>query len=119
MAATRSVLGPQPATGQSARPASDDLEGLMPIEEFFQPFRLKSLDLKNRFVMAPMTRSFSPSGVPTPEVAAYYTRRAQEVGLIISEGTVIERPASSNDPDVPHFYGSDALAGWKQVIDQV
>lgn len=70
--------------------------------------------------MAPMTRSFSPHGVPTSEVAAYYRRRAEgEVGLILSEGTVVNRPASSNDPNIPHFYGADALAGWKRVIDQV
>ncbi|MCW3473496.1 NADH:flavin oxidoreductase [Limobrevibacterium gyesilva] len=91
----------------------------MNVDALFRPFSLKSLNLKNRFVMAPMTRSFSPAGVPTPEVAAYYRRRAGEVGLIISEGTVVDRPASSNDPDVPHFYGEQSLAGWKRVIDGV
>ncbi len=39
--------------------------------------------------------------------------------MILSEGTVINRPASSNDADVPHFYGEAALNGWQQVIDQV
>ena len=92
----------------------------MSAEALFRPFRLKSLDLKNRVVMAPMTRSHSPGGVPTPEVAAYYARRAAaQVGLILSEGTVVERPASANDPKVPHFWGEDALAGWKRVIDEV
>jgi len=87
---------------------------------FFKPFKLKSLTLKNRFVMAPMTRSFSPGGVPTSDVAAYYKRRAEgEVGLILSEGTVIDRPSSSNDPGIPHFYGKKALEGWKHVIDEV
>lgn len=86
----------------------------------FTPFKLRSLELKNRFVMAPMTRSFSRDGVSGPDVAAYYRRRAEnEVGLIISEGTVIDRPSSSNDPDVPHFHGEAALAGWKRVIDEV
>lgn len=86
----------------------------------FRPFALKSLRMKNRIVMAPMTRSFSPGGVPGPDVAAYYRRRAEnEVGLILSEGTVIDRPASSNDANVPHFYGEAALAGWKGVIDGV
>ncbi len=70
--------------------------------------------------MAPMTRSFSPNGVPTADVAAYYRKRAEgEVGLILSEGTVINRVASSNDANIPHFYGPDALAGWKNVIDGV
>jgi 2,4-dienoyl-CoA reductase-like NADH-dependent reductase (Old Yellow Enzyme family) len=89
-------------------------------ELLFQPFRLKSLNLKNRFVMAPMTRKFSPGGVPTDDVASYYRRRAEgDVGLILSEGTVINRPASSNEPTVPHFYGDNALAGWKKVVDEV
>ncbi len=70
--------------------------------------------------MAPMTRSFSPDGVPTLAVADYYVRRSQgEVGLIISEGTVVNRPAASNDRDIPHFYGEKALGGWKAVIDKV
>lgn len=70
--------------------------------------------------MSPMTRSFSPGGIPSPEVADYYGRRsAAEVGLIISEGTAIPRPAAVNNPNVPRFYGEDALSGWKRVIDQV
>ena len=90
------------------------------IQELFQPFRLKSLELKNRIVMAPMTRSFSPGGVPASNVADYYVRRAKdEVGLIVSEGTVVNRPASSNDADIPHFYGEKPLSGWKAVIDRV
>jgi 2,4-dienoyl-CoA reductase-like NADH-dependent reductase (Old Yellow Enzyme family) len=86
----------------------------------FQPFRLKSLELKNRIVMAPMTRSFSPEGIPGSNVADYYRRRAEaDVGLILSEGTGVKRTASLNDPNVPHFYGDEALAGWKKVIDGV
>jgi 2,4-dienoyl-CoA reductase-like NADH-dependent reductase (Old Yellow Enzyme family) len=92
----------------------------MSAEALFRPFTLKSLELKNRIVMAPMTRSRSPRGVPTAEVAQYYARRAAaEVGLIVSEGTVIERLSSSNDPQVPRFWGEDALGAWKQVIDAV
>jgi 2,4-dienoyl-CoA reductase-like NADH-dependent reductase (Old Yellow Enzyme family) len=92
----------------------------MKTSALFRPFHLKSLNIKNRIVMAPMTRSFSPDGVPTAEVANYYSKRAAaEVGLILSEGTVINRPSSSNDPNIPHFYGEWALLGWKHVIDQV
>ena len=93
---------------------------MMDLKLLFQPFRLRSLELKNRIVMAPMTRSFSPGGIPTPDVAEYYVRRAQgEVGLIITEGTVVNRPASSNDPNIPHCYGEEALRGWKGVVDAV
>jgi len=45
------------------------------IQRLFQPFRLKSLELKNRIVMAPMTRSFSPGGIPASNVADYYPSR--------------------------------------------
>jgi 2,4-dienoyl-CoA reductase-like NADH-dependent reductase (Old Yellow Enzyme family) len=86
----------------------------------FRPFHLKSLHTRNRFVMSAMTRSFSPGGVPTADVASYYRRRAEgEVGLIISEGTVIDRPSSATDPNVPQFYSEPSLAGWQQVIDSV
>ncbi|WP_134087825.1 NADH:flavin oxidoreductase [Olivibacter sp. XZL3] len=92
----------------------------MSTEKLFEPFRFKTLNLRNRIVMAPMTRSFSPNGIPGEDVATYYAKRAAgDVGLILSEGTVIDRPASSNDANVPHFYGTSALAGWQQVIDRV
>ena len=92
----------------------------MNTNSLFEPFKLKTLDIKNRLVMAPMTRSFSPNGIPTEDVAEYYRKRAAgEVGLILSEGTVINRPSSSNDGNIPHFYGAESLAGWKKVIDAV
>jgi 2,4-dienoyl-CoA reductase-like NADH-dependent reductase (Old Yellow Enzyme family) len=90
------------------------------LESLFRPFQHKSLKLKNRIVMAPMTRTFSPEGVPGNDVVDYYRRRAEgDVGLILSEGTVIDRPASRNDPQIPFFHGEKALAGWKRVIDTV
>lgn len=86
----------------------------------FQPFRLGSLALANRIVMAPMTRSFSPGGVPGEDVVAYYRRRAENaVGLIITEGTTINRPGASFDPRVPNFHAPESLAGWKKVVDAV
>ncbi len=89
-------------------------------DTLFRPFRIKSLDLPNRIVMAPMTRTFAPEGIPGAANAAYYRRRAEGgVGLILSEGTVIDRPASRNHPNIPFFHGDAALAGWKTVIDEV
>lgn len=91
----------------------------MSIQSLFTPFRLKSLNLRDRFVMAPMSRFSSPDGVPSQEVADHYARRAAaDVGLIISEGTVVDRPASKSHKDIPNFYG-EALGGWKNVIDSV
>lgn len=92
----------------------------MAADALFKPFDYKGLHLKNRIVMAPMTRSFSPGGVVTDDVVAYYKRRAAaEVGLIVSEGTGVDRPISVNDAKVPRFHGEAALAGWKRVIDAV
>jgi 2,4-dienoyl-CoA reductase-like NADH-dependent reductase (Old Yellow Enzyme family) len=86
----------------------------------FKPFSIGALELPNRIVMAPMTRSFSPGGVPGPDVAAYYARRARAgVGLIITEGTVIAHPAAASDPKVPCFHGDKALAGWAEVARAV
>lgn len=82
----------------------------------FQPFTCRGLSIPNRIVMAPMTRAFSPGGVPGPDVAAYYRRRAEAgVGLILTEGTTIDRPAASNDANTPKFHGAEPLAGWAQV----
>ncbi len=86
----------------------------------FRPFSIKSLILSNRIVMAPMTRSKSPGGIPGPEVAAYYRRRAEGgVGLVITEGTYVPHPSAGVYPDVPHFYGEQSLAGWKRVVEEV
>ncbi|MCC5812068.1 MAG: NADH:flavin oxidoreductase [Ectothiorhodospiraceae bacterium] len=86
----------------------------------FEPLELKSLRMRNRVAMAPMTRNFSPEGVPGQDVADYYRRRAEGgVGLLITEGTVVNHAGASGYPNVPHFYGEQALAGWKQVVDAV
>src|SRR5580693_4821767 len=92
----------------------------MTIDALFEPFTFKGLTLPNRLVMAPMTRSKSPGGAPTDEVAAYYARRAAaEIGLIVTEGTGVARPASLNDPNIPRFHGDAELGGWKSVSDAV
>jgi 2,4-dienoyl-CoA reductase-like NADH-dependent reductase (Old Yellow Enzyme family) len=89
------------------------------IAPLFRPFALSKLSLANRVVMAPMTRQMSPGGIPGPEVAAYYRRRAESgTGLIITEGTVVDDPVSTMSVDIPNFYGP-ALDGWLRVVDAV
>ncbi|MBA0180955.1 NADH:flavin oxidoreductase [Pectobacterium carotovorum] len=86
----------------------------------FSPFTLKGLTLPNRIVMAPMTRSMAEEGIPGPANAEYYRRRAEGgVGLILTEGTVVDRPASRNMPGIPLFHGEAALAGWEAVAKAV
>lgn len=86
----------------------------------FQPFTLGGVTLPNRIAMAPMTRSFSPGGVPGENVADYYARRGgADVGLLITEGTTVNRGGASFDAKVPNFHAEDALAGWKSVVEKV
>ena len=86
----------------------------------FEPFASPKLSLPNRVVMAPMTRNMAPGGVPAQANADYYRRRAEGgVGLILSEGTVVGRPASRNLPHIPLFHGEEPLGGWQGVIDAV
>jgi 2,4-dienoyl-CoA reductase-like NADH-dependent reductase (Old Yellow Enzyme family) len=91
-----------------------------PADLLFTPFTLGGVKLPNRLVMAPMTRDFCPDGVPGPASAAYYARRARHgIGLIVTEGTTVGHFAASSSPTVPRIHGEDALAGWKQVVDEV
>ena len=86
----------------------------------FEPYKLKNLNLRNRVVMAPMTRNQSPGGIPTSEVVAYYSRRAKaEVGLIITEGIEVSHEASSAYPNVPRLDTKEARVGWKRVVNGI
>ena len=90
------------------------------LEVLYQPVRIGNLSLSNRIAMAPMTRGFSPNGVPGADVAGYYKRRAEnEVGLIITEGTLINHPAAAQGLSRPNFHGEAALNGWSHVVEAV
>tara|TARA_Y100000994_G_scaffold233015_1_gene220702 strand:+ start:2550 stop:3647 length:1098 start_codon:yes stop_codon:yes gene_type:complete len=92
----------------------------MATNALFKPYSHGNLSLTNRIVMAPMTRQFSPNGIPTPDVAAYYKRRAQGgTGLIITEGTTVNDNVATMDANIPQFHGEQALSGWKTVVDEV
>lgn len=86
----------------------------------FRPLAVRSLQLRNRIVMSPMTRSHSPGGVPGPDVVEYYRRRAAGgTALIVTEGVAIDHPTAVDNPRVPHMHGHAALEGWRRVVDAV
>ncbi|MFI5806492.1 NADH:flavin oxidoreductase [Streptomyces sp. NPDC051561] len=85
-----------------------------------RPVRINGLTVPNRIAMAPMTRMFSPGGIPTDDVVSYYARRAAAgVGLIITEGTYVGHDSAGQSDSVPRFHGEEQLAGWKKVADAV
>lgn len=83
----------------------------------FDQYQLKKLVLKNRIVMAPMTRSRSAGGIPNDLNALYYSQRS-EAGLIITEGTAIS-PSSKGFLHIPGIYDAKQIEGWKKVTDAV
>ena len=88
------------------------------MNRIFTPVGLGRLDLTNRLVMAPMTRSRAQyDGTPGASAAAYYAQRAS-VGLIISEGT---QPSADGQGYLmtPGIYTDAHVAGWRAVSDAV
>ena len=91
----------------------------------FTPLSVRGVTLANRIVMSPMTRGFSPGGVPSQDVASYYRRRAEgETGLIITEGVGIDHPsalgeAGLGENSIPTLAGAESVAGWRRVTDEV
>ncbi|MFD4502158.1 NADH:flavin oxidoreductase [Streptomyces sp. NPDC058457] len=85
-----------------------------------RPIALNGLTVPNRIAMAPMTRQFSPGGVPGEDVVSYYSRRAAAgVGLIVTEGTYVGHDSAGNSSRVPRFHGEEQLAGWAKVAEGV
>jgi N-ethylmaleimide reductase len=86
--------------------------------DLFSPVKLGSIALKNRMVMAPLTRNRAgEGGVPQAMNVTYYVQRAS-AGLIISEATPISAMAHGY-PALPGIYTDAQVAGWKKVTDAV
>lgn len=85
----------------------------------FTPFQLGNITLKNRIVMAPLTRNRALHGSDAPHAlnAEYYTQRA-DAGLIISEATQIS-PTGKGYAWTPGIYSREQLQGWKLVTKAV
>lgn len=83
----------------------------------FDPFALGPISLKNRLVMAPMTRSRSIGNVPGELVATYYAQRAS-AGLIITEGTS-PSPNGLGYARIPGLFTKEQGAAWRKVTDGV
>jgi N-ethylmaleimide reductase len=98
-----------------ARPTSS--KTLAMPNKAFEPATLGGLTLRNHIVMAPMTRSRAPGGVPNDMMATYYAQRAT-AGLIITEGTAPSADGSGY-ARIPGLYSPEQVAGWRKVTDAV
>lgn len=95
-----------------------DAEGNYAIEDLFTPVRLGTLELRNRIVMSPMTRSRAgPGDAPTELHAEYYRQRAS-AGLIVTEGTQ-PSPAGKGYCRTPGIYSDAQVEGWREVARAV
>jgi N-ethylmaleimide reductase len=86
--------------------------------DLFSPYRLGDLELANRIVLAPMTRSRAVEGrVPSPSAPLYYSQRAA-AGLLITEATQVS-PQGIGYVGTPGIHTPEQAAGWKKVTDAV
>ena len=87
-------------------------------EVMFTPVKFGAIELKNRLVMAPLTRMRAIAGdVPTPLAKTYYEQRAG-AGLIITEATQIS-PLGKGYPATPGIYSVEQTAAWKEIVSAV
>jgi N-ethylmaleimide reductase len=86
--------------------------------DLFTPIKLGRTELRNRIVMAPLTRNRAGEGnVPTPLNVEYYAQRAS-AGLIITEATPIS-DMGHGYPATPGVHSQEQVAGWKKVVEAV
>lgn len=84
----------------------------------FTPLKLGALDLPNRIIMAPLTRSRADDQrIPNELMAEYYTQRA-DAGMILTEATSVT-PQGVGYVGTPGIWNEDQVRGWKQVTDAV
>ena len=82
-----------------------------------KPFSKNGLSLKNRLVMAPMTRSRAIDNIPNDLMAEYYGPR-NGAGLIITEG-IAPTPEALGYPRIPGIYSKEQVEGWKKITKAV
>jgi len=85
--------------------------------KLFAPVKLGNIELKNRIVMSPMTRSRAIGNIPNELMAEYYAQRS-DAGLIITEGTS-PSPNGLGYSRIPGCFSIEQVEGWKKVTTAV
>ncbi len=91
------------------------------MSDVMQPVRFSSVEVPNRFALAPMTRtSAEADGTPNALMADHYERYAKGgFGLVITEGTYTDDKASQGYANQPGIINDQQVAGWKAIVDRV
>lgn len=84
-------------------------------EHLLSPLKLGDLTLRNRVILASMTRNRNL--VPQQVNVDYYTQRAN-AGLVLTEGTLVAQQGTQW-PEAPGIYNDEQVEGWKKVVDSV
>jgi len=91
----------------------------MSTDILFQPVKIGAMEVANRIAMAPMTREFSPDGIPGGDVVDYYRRRAEGgAGLIITEGMAVNA-AGAHDGPIPLFFQEETVRASAAIASAV
>lgn len=89
----------------------------MGLEDLFESYQLKSLVLRNRFVLLAMSRYNSTGGIPNEDLEAFHSRRAAAgVSLQLAGATAIDRPGANNHPNLANFR-PDTYEAWRKVVE--
>jgi len=106
------LLNPSPVNQNQKRSKA------MESYDIFSPVKIGSLSLKNRLVMAPMTRNRAGKGNVSQDLnAEYYAQRAG-AGLLITEASQIS-PQGVGYPGTPGIHSKEQVDGWKKVTQAV
>ena len=93
----------------------EDEKTMSATPNLFAPIRVGAVELKNRIVMAPMTRNRAGEGLAPTEInATYYAQRAS-AGLLVTEATQVS-PRGVGYPNTPGIHTDEQVAGWRRII---
>ena len=92
----------------------------MAYDNLFEPVKMGTQTLKNRIIMAPLTRlrAVEPGDVPTALAGEYYSQRAAGAGLVIAEATQVSFQAKGY-AGAPGIHTKDQMTAWKAIVDNV
>ncbi|KAL8233498.1 hypothetical protein R6Q59_019598 [Mikania micrantha] len=91
---------------------------MAPTIPLLTPYKMGNFNLSHRVVLAPLTRNRSYGNVPQPHAILYYSQRATEGGLLITEATGVSDTAQGY-PETPGIWTKEQVEAWKPIVNAV